>query len=192
METLASPRSDLSAVLKAVQNERRQPPVEAWNPSFCGSIDIRIAVDGTWYHEGRPIQRKRMVRLFSSVLRKDEDGVTYLVTPAEKLSITVEDAPLVAVEHWVEESDDGPLLTLRTSLDDVVRVGLDHPMRFVQDGANGGLKPYVLVRGRIEALVNRATTLAVLADERITDLEAEQPVLQSGPYRALLPNDGQT
>lgn len=166
----------------AAGSGRRLPPVDRWNPPLCGSIDIRIAADGTWFHEGGPINRTRLARLFSTLLRKDEDGVTYLVTPKEKLSISVEDAPLVVVDHTAKPTPDGDVLVLRTSMDDVVEVDGDHPLRFALEVGSDGVKPYVLVRGRIEALLNRATTMALLTDERFTDFDGDDPVVRSGAH----------
>lgn len=166
----------------AAGSGRRMPPVERWNPDLCGTIDIRIASDGTWFHEGRPINRTRLAKLFSSLLRKDEDGVTYLVTPHEKLAITVDDAPLLVVDHAAKSSADGDVLVLRTNMGDVVEVDADHPLRFALEVGSDGLKPYVLVRGRIEALLNRATTAALLTDERFTDFDGDDPLVRSGAH----------
>lgn len=132
------------------------PPVEAWDPPFCGDLDMEIRADGTWFYMGTPIGRQPLVRLFSTVLRKDEDGRTYLVTPVEKVGIRVEDAPFLAVEMSVGERGGEPVLTFRTNVGDVVEAGREHPLRFVVEGANDELKPYLLVRGRLEALVSRA------------------------------------
>ncbi|MBO6673634.1 MAG: DUF1285 domain-containing protein [Rhizobiales bacterium] len=167
-------------LLFAAGSGKRTPPVERWNPELCGAIDIRIAADGTWFHEGRAIQRTRLAKLFSSLLRKDGDGVTYLVTPHEKLAIQVDDAPLVVVDYAAKQGLDGEVLVLRTSMDDVVEVGADHPVRFALEVGSEGVKPYVLVRGRIDALLNRATTIALLNDERFVDLDGQTPVLRSG------------
>jgi uncharacterized protein len=139
-------------VSRAVSSGKGLPPVERWNPPFCGDIDMRIQADGTWFYMGTPIGRAPLVRLFSTVLRKDEDGKTYLVTPVEKVGITVEDAPFVAVELAKE----GEGLTFRTNVGDVVMAGPKHPLRFEFDPVNHGLKPYLHVRGRLEALVSRA------------------------------------
>lgn len=178
------------ALLRAAASGKRNPPVEQWNPELCGAIDIRIAADGTWHHEGRPIRRPRLAKLFSSVLRKDEDGVTYLVTPHEKLSITVDDAPLIVVDYAAKPGPDGDVLVLRTAMGDVVEVDEAHPIRFAQEVGSEGLKPYVLVRGRIEALLNRATTMALVNDERFVDLTSQTPVLRSGSQRfAIEPDD---
>jgi hypothetical protein len=135
---------------------RGLPPVERWNPPFCGDIDMEIRSDGTWFYMGTPIGRAPLVRLFSTVLRKEDDGKTYLVTPVEKVGIRVEDAPFLAVEMSMSQTEDGPLLTFRTNVGDLVEVGADHPLRFDIAGENRELKPYVLVRGRLEALVSRA------------------------------------
>ena len=169
------------SLLYAAGSGKRMPPVERWNPPLCGEIDIRIAADGTWYHEGGAIQRTRLAKLFSSLLRKDDDGVTYLVTPKEKLAIVVDDAPLVVVDYAARPAENGDVLVLRTSMDDVVEVDAGHPMRFALQVGSDGIKPYVLVRGRIEALLNRSTTMALLNDERFVRLEGDDPVLKSGP-----------
>lgn len=132
------------------------PPVERWEPPFCGDIDMEIRADGTWFYMGTPIGRAPLVRLFSTVLRKDEDGKIYLVTPVEKVGIRVEDAPFVAVEMSVDVRDDEPVLVFRTNVGDVVEAGAAHPLRFVIAGENQELKPYLHVRGRLEALVSRA------------------------------------
>lgn len=135
---------------------RGTPPVETWNPPFCGDIDMRIAADGTWFYMGTPIGREALVRLFASVLRRDADGRTYLVTPVEKCGITVDDAPFLAVEMQAVGAGPDQRLVFRTNVGDVVEAGPDHPLRFEIDRDNGGLKPYLHVRGRLEALVGRA------------------------------------
>jgi hypothetical protein len=131
------------------------PPVERWNPDFCGDIDMEIRQDGTWFYLGTPIGRPPLVRLFSTVLRKDADGKTYLVTPVEKVGIRVVDAPFIAVEMNVSGQGEAQVITFRTNVGDVVEAGPEHPLRFVDEAGTGGLKPYVLVRGRLEALVAR-------------------------------------
>ncbi len=147
------------------------PPVEKWNPEYCGDLDIRIAQDGSWHYLGTPIGRQRLVRLFASVLRKDEDGRTYLVTPVEKIGISVDDAPFLAVEMAVDGQGRDQVVSFRTNVDDVVTAGPDHPLRFEEEPGTDGVKPYVLVRGRLEALVTRALLydLAELAEEAESD-----------------------
>ena len=134
---------------------RSLPPVEKWNPPFCGDLDMEIRADGTWFYMGTPIGRPELVRLFASVLRKDEDGKTYLVTPVEKVGIRVVDAPLLAVEMNVSGEGAEQVLTFRTLTDDILEAGPDHALRFEIEKTNFGLKPYVHARGRLEALVAR-------------------------------------
>ena len=128
---------------------RAPPPVHLWNPAFCGDIDIRIRKDGTWLHEGSPIGRPELVRLFSSVLRKDADGVC-LVTPAEKLRIIVEDAPFTAI--GVEQQDG--VVRFVTNVGDLVEAGPDHAIR-VETRPDGEPRPYLHVRRGLEALIGR-------------------------------------
>ena len=132
------------------------PPVHLWNPAFCGDIDMRISQDGTWFYINSPIGRKPLVRLFSTILRHDEDGKFYLITPVEKVGIRVDDAPFVAVAMEVSGEGRGQVLRFRTNCEDEMTVDADHPLRFAKEEGTDGLKPYVLVRGRLEALVNRA------------------------------------
>lgn len=136
--------------------KRGLPPVDKWNPPFCGDIDMEIRADGTWFYMGTPIGRAPLVRLFSTVLRKDEDGRTYLVTPVEKVGIRIADAPFLAVEMQVTQREGRQVLTFRTNVGDVVEAGPEHALRFEIAGENRQLKPYLLVRGRLEALVSRA------------------------------------
>lgn len=130
------------------------PPVHLWNPPFCGDIDMRIARDGSWHYQGTPIGRPAMVRLFSTILRRDGDDY-FLVTPVEKVGIRVDDAPFVAVEMDVEGEGEGQCLRFRTSVDDCVTAGAEHPMRFVLDPQTGEPAPYVHVRANLEALIHR-------------------------------------
>jgi len=174
--------SGLEALLKE-QGGKGHPPVERWNPPYCGDIGMRIRSDGTWLYQGSPIGRKPLVRLFSTVLRKDADGRTYLVTPAEKVDVQVDDAPFLAVEMQVEGEGRDQMLSFRTNVDDIVRCGPANPIRFVVEAAAGGLKPYLLVRGRLEALLTRALyyDLVELAVEEGDDL-----VIWSGGARFVL------
>jgi len=150
-----SPDEALAGLSQLAAKPRRGPaPVHLWNPPDCGDIDMRIAADGTWYYCGSPIGRSPLVKLFSSILRKDGDRFV-LVTPVEKVGIKVDEAPFLAVEMLVEREADQPTLTFRTNVDDLVIVDQDHPLRF-EAGAAEGLKPYVLVRGDLWALVKRA------------------------------------
>lgn len=132
------------------------PPVDRWNPPYCGDIGMEIRADGTWIYQKTPIGRPALVKLFASVLRKDEDGRHYLVTPVEKVDVKVADAPFLAVEMEVRGEGPNRQLIFRTNVDDIVACGPDHPLRFVEEPGSGGLKPYLHIRGRLEALVTRA------------------------------------
>lgn len=153
----------LAALLKSAGESGRVRPVERWNPPYCGDIGLTIRRDGTWNYQGSAIGRPALVKLFSSILRKDADGRTYLVTPAERVDVAVEDAPFLAVELAVSGMGEAQSLTFRTNVDDVVTVDRDHPIRFCRQEPAGGLKPYILVRGRLEALVTRAVYLDLVA-----------------------------
>ena len=142
-------------ISRAARAGKGLPPVDRWNPDFCGDLDMEIRRDGTWFYLGTPIGRMPLVQLFSTVLRKDADGKTYLVTPVERVGIRVVDAPFVAVEMNVSGAGGDQIITFRTNVGDVVEAGPEHPLRFVDEDETGGLKPYVLVRGRLEALVAR-------------------------------------
>lgn len=132
----------------------RLPPVERWNPTHCGDSEMRIARDGTWFHQGSPIGRPAMVRAFSRILRREPDGGYVLVTPVEKLDITVEDAPFLAVEMKAEGSGADARLGFRLNTGDYVTASADHPLRFTDTPE--GPRPYLHVRGGLEALVSRA------------------------------------
>jgi hypothetical protein len=136
-------------------------PVETWNPPFCGNIDMQICRDGSWRYQGSPIQRPALVRLFSSILRKDP-GRYVLVTPAECVGIVVEDAPFVAVELSAEGIGPEQILGFRTNVDEWVQASAEHPLRFDAAEADG-VKPYVLVRGGLWALVKRSIAIDLIA-----------------------------
>jgi hypothetical protein len=129
-------------------------PAPSWNPPDCGDIDMRIAADGTWFYCGSPIGRAPLVQLFASIMRREGDRYV-LVTPVEKVGIKVDDAPFLAIEMRIESEADGPELTFRTNVEDLVTADSEHPLRF-EPGASEGLKPYVRVRGDLWALVKRA------------------------------------
>jgi uncharacterized protein len=145
----------LEALLKA-RGGKGPAPVEKWNPPYCGDIGMAIRSDGVWLYQGSPIGRAPLVKLFASVLRKDADGKHYLVTPAEKIDVAVDDAPFLAVEMEVRGSGRDQSFVFRTNVDDIVTAGPEHPLCFGIEERSQGLKPYLLVRGRLEALVTRA------------------------------------
>ena len=161
--TMGAPTDGLAALIGRAEGLGRHPPVERWDPPFCGDIDMEIRADGSWFYLGTPIGRPALVRLFASVLRREADGKYLLVTPVEKVGIRVADAPFLAVE--LDEGSAGPdrVLTVRTNVGDIVTIGPDHPLRFETDPATGGVKPYVHVRGRLEARLTRAAQGELLA-----------------------------
>lgn len=162
--TSATEARGLEALIsRATRAGKGAAPVERWNPDFCGDLDMEIKQDGTWFYLGTPIGRMPLVQLFSTVLRKDADGKTYLVTPVEKVGIRIVDAPFIAVEMDVSGSGDDQVITFRTNVGDVVEAGPGNPLRFVDEDETGGLKPYVLVRGRLEALVARPVMYELVA-----------------------------
>lgn len=143
----------IAASVRAAKS-RGLPPVHLWNPPFCGDLDIRIARDGTWFYLGTPIGRPELVRLFSSILKK-EDGKYYLVTPVEKVGITVDDAPFVAVDFEATGTGQAQSLEFHTHVGDTATAGADHPIRVVRDPETGEPSPYVLIRADLEALIDR-------------------------------------
>lgn len=146
-----SAESLASSVRAAAQaGKKGPPPVHLWNPPFCGDIDMRIARDGTWFYMGTPIGRKELVNLFASIIRRDDDRY-YLVTPVEKVGITVDDAPFVAIDF----DQDGDSLHFLTNVGDTVKAGPDHPIRVMRDAQTGEPSPYVLIRANLEALIDR-------------------------------------
>ena len=148
----ASAESLASAARSA--GRKGPPPVHLWNPDFCGDLDMRIARDGTWFYLGTPIGRPELVRLFSSIIRKDGDDY-FLVTPVEKVGITVDDAPFVAVDFEAAGAGRDQVLTFTTHVGDTAVAGPDHPIRVARDADTGEPSPYILVRANLEALIDR-------------------------------------
>lgn len=154
--------------LLAQLTHRDLPPVHRWHPKSCSDIDIRIARDGQWYHEGAPIRRRSLVELFSTVLRRDQDGQYFLVTPSEKLRIRVDDAPFLAVDVDAAGNAEEQVLVFTTNVGDQVVVDSAHPIRVEVNGRNGGPAPYVRVRDELDALIARPAyyRLVMLGEER--------------------------
>jgi len=168
--------------IAAALPRRGPPPVERWNPPFCGDIDMRIAADGTWFYQKTPIGRPALVKLFASVLKREGDKY-FLVTPVEKVGIVVEDAPFLAVEMQAEKGG----LAFRTNVDDWVAAGPGHALRFDLDAATGGLKPYLHVRRGLWAKVTRALfyDLVELGEERALDGKAMFGVASGAEFFAM-------
>ena len=161
------------------------PPVHLWNPPFCGDLDMRIATDGTWFYLGTPIGRPALVRLFSTVLKR-EDGKYFLVTPVEKVGIRVDDVPFMAVEMTQEGAGVSRKLSFRTNVDDWVPCNADHRLRF-EAASDGGLTPYLHVRSDLWAKVTRALyyDLVEMGEERTVDGREMFGVMSNGEFFAM-------
>lgn len=186
---------NIERLAEAIPNagERRYPPVEAWHPEHEGRIDIRIAADGAWYHEGDPILRHELVKLFSTILRRDADGKHYLVTPAEKLEIQVDVAPLFVSDMFLEDEGPNQRFVFRTHTDDVAPLDDDHPLTVEIDPDSGEPEPKLLIRGRLQGLLARSVfyDLVDLAEEREIDGQVVQGVMSAGRFRIIGRSDGQ-
>lgn len=152
-KTVTPSAESIAASITATKT-RGMPPVHLWNPPFCGDLDMRIARDGTWFYQGTPIGRPGLVKLFSSILKKEDDKF-FLVTPVEKVGITVDDAPFVAVDFEVTGTGEDQVLTFVTQVDDTLVASDDLPLRFERDAETGEPSPYVRVRANLEALIDR-------------------------------------
>lgn len=185
---------DIEKLLEAIPDagERSYPPVHLWNPDHVGRIDIRIAADGTWFHEGDPIRRLALVKLFSTVLRKDDDGRHYLVTPVERLEITVDVAPLFVSDMYLEDSGPDQKITFRTHTDDVAPLDADHPLEVTVDAATGEPTPLIIVRSGLQGLLARSVfyDLVDLAEEREIGGVPVQGVISAGRFHVIGRSDG--
>lgn len=152
-KTVTPSAEGLAASIKAAKT-RGLPPVETWNPPFCGDIDMEIRRDGTWFYEGTPIGRPGLVKLFASILIREGEKY-FLVTPVEKVGIRVQDAPFVAVDFEASGEEAAQRLTFTTNLEDISAAGPDAPLRFVRDPDTGEPSPYVRIRRNLEALIDR-------------------------------------
>lgn len=175
----------LAASITAAKT-RGLPPVHLWNPPFCGDLDMRIARDGTWFYEGSPIGRPGLVKLFSSILKKEGDRF-FLVTPVEKVGITVDDAPFVAVDFEVEGGGPDQVLRFVTHVQDHVTASADLPIRVLRDTDTGEPSPYVMVRSGLEALIDRKSFY------RLVELGAHHDgwfgIWSSGAFFPIIPSD---
>ena len=168
-QMIVKPSADgLEASVQAA-SRKGPPPLHLWNPPFCGEIDMRIARDGTWFYLGTPIGRAPLVKLFSSILRREADRYV-LVTPVEKVGIQVDDAPLHAVDFSVSGEGSGQSLTFVTKTDDEATAGPDHPLRIPRDAETGEPSPYILIRPGLEARIDRKSFY------RMVDLGCHAPV----------------
>lgn len=186
-QMIVTPSAEGIAASVRAAKGRGLPPVQDWNPPFCGDLDMRIARDGTWFYEGTPIGRPGLVRLFSTILRKDGDDY-FLVTPVEKVGITVEDAPFVAVDFELDGAGPEQKLTFHTNVGDSVIASADTPLRFVRD-ESGEPSPYVKVRAGLEALIDRKSfyRLVELGTEHEVDGTLWFGVWSDGTFFEMIP-----
>jgi uncharacterized protein len=185
-EPIAAPDALASAARAA--GRKGPPPIHLWNPPFCGDLDMRIARDGTWFYLGTPIGRAPLVRLFSSILKREGDRF-FLVTPVEKVGITVDDAPFVAVDFTAEGSGREQRLTFVTQVGDEVTAGPEHPIRAERDPATGEPSPYVMVRRGLEALIDRKSfyRLAEIGRDELVDGTRQFGLWSGGAFFPLIP-----
>jgi uncharacterized protein len=183
-------KTGLEAITGAVKSAARKgpPPLHLWNPPFCGDLDMRIAADGTWFYLKTPIGRPALVKLFASVLWREEEKY-FLKTPVEKIGITVDDAPFTAVEMKAEGEGAARVLNFRTNVDDWVACGPENALRFEPEEETGGLKPYLHVRRDLWALVTRALfyDLVELGEERDVSGTRMFGVTSGGEFFAMAP-----
>ena len=175
---------DLSQLIKFARAQADgdgERPVDKWNPEYCGEMDMVIKADGSWWHEGTRITREPLVKLFASILRKDEDGETYLVTPVEKIQIKVEAAPFTAVRVDVEGEGENQRVFFTTNMEEVVEVSAERPIRVEIDPATDEPRPFVSVRGRLEALMTRPVFYE-LVEYGVEKESGELGIYASGTY----------
>ena len=179
----------IATTVMAATKTRGLPPVEKWNPPFCGDLDMRIARDGTWFYLGTPIGRLELVRLFSSVLRKDGDKY-FLVTPVEKVGIKVDDAPFVAVDFTVVGEGKEQTLKFETQVGDFSTASGANPIRIVRDPKTGEPSPYVHIRAGLEALIDRKSfyRLIDLGIHETHNQEQWFGVYSSGTFFPIIPS----
>jgi hypothetical protein len=186
MSKTDQPQATPEGIAAAARSARKKgpPPVHLWNPPFCGDLDMRIARDGTWFYLGTPIGRHELVKLFSSIIRKDGDDY-FLVTPVEKVGIKVDDAPFVAVDFDPVEGG----LEFLTNVGDKAIAGSEHPIRVVRDPATGEPSPYVLIRRNLEALIDRKSfyRLVEIGEEQDVEGVLWFGVMSKGAFFPIIP-----
>ncbi len=177
------------AVAAATKGKKGLPPVHLWDPPFCGDLDIRIARDGMWWYLGTPIGRKELVNLFASVL-KLEDGKYFLVTPVEKIGITVDDAPFVAVDFEVSEAGPNQILTFETNVGDFSVAGNENPIRVERDPETGEPSPYVHIRRGLEALIDRKSyyRLVEIGEHDMVEAQSWFGLRSGGKFFPIIPS----
>lgn len=186
---MTEPTADTLAAAARAAGKKGPPPIHLWNPPFCGNLDMRIARDGTWFYQGSPIGRAPLVKLFSSILKREGDAY-FLVTPVEKVGITVDDAPLLVSD--IDRTGDGPgqTITCTTKTEDSFALGPDHPLRVERDDTTGEPSPYALVRANLWALIDRKSfyRLVDLGRHHAHDGQMWFGVWSSGQFFPVIPS----
>jgi len=175
---------DLSQLIKFARAQADgdgERPVDKWNPEYCGEMDMVIKADGSWWHDGTRITREPLIKLFASILRKDADGETYLVTPVEKIQIKVEAAHFTAIRVDVEGEGEDQRVFFTTNMDEIVEASADRPIRVEIDQDSGEPRPFVAVRGRLEALMTRPVFYE-LVEHGVEKNDGELGIYASGSY----------
>jgi len=187
-QDFVTPSAESLAGAAKAATRRGPAPVHLWNPPFCGDIDMEIRRDGTWFYLGTPIGRPALVRLFSTILKKEADDY-FLVTPVEKVGIKVADAPFVATDFTVSTESGAQTLTFTTQVGDVVTADAAHPIRVARDPGSGEPSPYVLVRANLEALIDRKSfyRLVELGEEALHDGMRWFGVRSAGSFFPIIP-----
>ena len=177
-----TPLSGTASLVASARAAARKgpPPVHLWNPPFSGDLDMRIMRDGTWFYQGTPINRPALVRLFASILKREGDDY-FLVTPVEKVGLTVEDAPFVAIDFEVGQENGEHVIVFETNVGDFVRAGSENAITVATDPSTGEPSPYIHVRRDLQALIDRKSfyRLAELAEPGET-IEGPRMVVRSG------------
>lgn len=188
-QKIVKPDAEGIAAAARKAGKKGPPPVHLWNPEFCGDLDMRIARDGTWFYLGTPIGRKPLVKLFASIIRKDGDDY-FLVTPVEKVGITVDDAPFVAVDFEVSGSGRDQEITFITNVDDEATAGPGNPIRVARDPDTGEPSPYVLIRANLEALIDRKSfyRLVDLGVHHVVDGDRWFGLWSGGEFFPIIPS----
>ncbi len=184
-QNIVKPSAESLAASAKAASKKGLPPVHLWNPPFCGDLDIQIKRDGTWFYLGTPFGRPELVRLFSTILKREGDDY-FLVTPVEKVGITVDDAPFVAVDF----NADGGDLVFETNVGDFATAGPDHPIRVERDPGTGEPSPYVLIRSNLEALIDRKSfyRLVDIGERQMHEGERWFGVTSRGQFFPIIPS----
>ncbi len=184
-QNIVKPSAESLAASAKAASKKGLPPVHLWNPPFCGDLDIQIKRDGTWFYLGTPFGRPELVRLFSTILKREGDDY-FLVTPVEKVGITVDDAPFVAVDF----NADGGDLVFETNVGDFATAGPDHPIRVERDPETGEPSPYVLIRSNLEALIDRKSfyRLVDIGEHQMHEGERWFGVTSRGQFFPIIPS----